>query len=353
MNKAIFFLFLSILPLLTLFANNDKVDKDFILVIDPGHGGHDFGAFRGKFFEKTINLNIALEFGKLVEHNMPDVKVIYTRKTDIAVPLQKRSEIANKAKANVFISIHVNSTSEKATDVSGVETYVLGHSSSASSLEVVKKENEVIQLEENYKQVYDGFDPSSFESYIIFEFLTNLHMKQSLDFANIMQNAMVQSQRKNRGARQGGLLVLKEASMPSILIELGFINNPKEASYLVSQDGQKKLAQTIYKAFKEYKLKNHKKKNEVFVIDNTKEKKQDEYENISYRVQFLISSKELNPKAPNFKNIPNVDYYKEDKIYKYTAGNTNNLQEIMKIQKEVRKYYKDAFVVKFSNGKRI
>lgn len=228
--------------------------KQFTVVIDPGHGGNDGGATRGKIKEKEINLAVALNLGKLIENSNSDVKVIYTRKTDIRTDLDKRSSIANKAKANLFISIHTNSTEDKVTSAKGADTYILGLARSKENMRVAQRENSVITLESNYKQKYEDFDPNSPESYIIFEFMTNKYMEQSLEFAGLVQNKFKNSaKRTDRGVRQAGFLVLRETACPSVLIELGFINNPDEAKYLNSAIGQRTMASAIYSAFNEYK----------------------------------------------------------------------------------------------------
>lgn len=240
-----------------LFLSSSAIsaaEDKFVVVIDAGHGGKDGGAVRGTYKEKEINLAVALTLGKLIEANMKDVKVIYTRKNDTFVDLYKRAEIANKAKANLFISIHTNSTAAKTTTASGADTYILGLARSDENLEVAKRENSVILLEDNYTKRYEGFDPKSPESNIIFEFMTNKYMDQSLQFASYTQNGFSKvARRVDRGVAQAGFLVLRESGMPSVLIELGFINNPTEAKYLSSSTGQRAMASAIYSGFEQYK----------------------------------------------------------------------------------------------------
>ena len=225
----------------------------FTLVIDPGHGGHDVGAM-GKFSkEKDINLRTALAFGKYVERNCSDVKVIYTRKTDVFVTLHGRAEIANKAKADLFISIHTNSLPGKKIS-RGLETYTLGMHRASDNLDVAKRENSVILVEKDYKKHYEGFDPNSSESYIIFEFLQDHNMAKSVELAKLVQsNVCSTANRPNKGVKQAGFLVLRETSMPSCLIELGFISTSDEEKILNTESEIDKMARGIYQAFVKYK----------------------------------------------------------------------------------------------------
>ena len=203
-------------------------DKDFVLVIDAGHGGHDPGAIGRISKEKNINLNVALKLGKLVEENCPDVKVIYTRQRDVFIPLDRRAQIANDAKADLFISIHTNSLAQNRT-VKGASTWTLGLAKSQANLEVAQRENAVILYENDYKTRYAGFNPNSAESYIIFEFMQDKYMEQSVHLASLVQKQFCHTcKRHDRGVHQAGFLVLKASAMPSILIELGFISTPEE-----------------------------------------------------------------------------------------------------------------------------
>ena len=229
--------------------------KKFTLVVDAGHGGHDTGAVGPLTNEKTINLNVALAFGRLVERNCPDVNVIYTRKTDVFIPLHTRADIANRNKADLFISVHTNAL-PKGRISRGMETYTLGMHRAADNQAVAKRENEVILYEKDYKQRYQGFDPNSSESYIMFEFMQDHNMAQSVELAKFVQKRTCASAgRQNKGVKQAGFLVLRETSMPSCLIELGFISTPDEERFLHSADGVSRLAQGIYQAFLDYKLK--------------------------------------------------------------------------------------------------
>lgn len=225
----------------------------YTLVIDAGHGGKDPGAISKIGKEKNINLAVALAFGKLVEQNCKDVKVVYTRKMDVFVELNERANIANRAKADLFISIHTNSTAAK-VGPRGTETYTLGMHRAAENLAVAKRENSVITLENDYKQKYEGFDPNSSESYIIFELIQDKNMESSVNLAALIQKQFrTTAGRVDKGVHQAGFLVLRATSMPSVLIELGYINNPSEASYLTSTAGVNALAKSIYNAFVAYK----------------------------------------------------------------------------------------------------
>ena len=228
-------------------------DRRFTLVIDAGHGGNDAGA-RGKISkEKNINLSVALAFGRYVERNCPDVKVVYTRKTDVFVPLHERANIANRAKADLFVSIHTNAL-PKGKVARGMETYTLGMHRAADNLDVAKRENSVILFESDYKQHYEGFDPNSSESYIMFEFLQDRNMAQSVELARLVQRrTCAETGRADKGVKQAGFLVLRETSMPSCLIELGFITTADEERYLNTSSGVDAMARGIYKAFVDYK----------------------------------------------------------------------------------------------------
>ncbi len=225
----------------------------YTLVIDAGHGGKDPGAQSKTAKEKNINLAVALAFGKLVEQNFKDVKVVYTRKTDVFVELDERANIANRAKADLFISIHTNATAAK-VGPQGTETYTLGMHRAADNLAVAKRENSVITLEKGYEEKYEGFDPNSSESYIIFELMQDMNMESSVKLAGLIQKQFRNTAKRiDKGVHQAGFLVLRATSMPSVLIELGYINNPNEAAYLTSTAGVNALAKSIYNAFVAYK----------------------------------------------------------------------------------------------------
>jgi len=228
-------------------------DGRFTLVIDPGHGGHDAGAIGAISKEKDINLNIALAFGRYVERNLPDVNVIYTRKTDVFIPLHQRADIANKAKADLFISVHTNSVAS-GRYVKGFQVYTLGMHRAKANLDVAMRENGVISMEKGYQQTYQGFDPNSSESYIMFEFMQNANMERSVELARMIQNSVCSTAgRIDKGVHQAGFLVLRESFMPGCLIELGFITAADEEEYLNSSNGIDAMAKGIYNAFVQYK----------------------------------------------------------------------------------------------------
>ena len=230
-------------------------DRKFTVVIDPGHGGKDPGAVGSSSKEKDIVLAVGLKLGKLIESNYPDVKVIYTRQNDRFVELNKRAEIANKAHANLFISLHCNALDRRRTSPQGVETFVLGLHRSKDNLDVAKTENSVIMYEEDYSVKYEGFNPNEPESYIIFEFMANEFLDRSVYFASMVQNQLVSNSRRvNRNVRQAGFLVLREVAMPSVLVELGYISNREEERYLKSEAGQISLAASTIDGLDDFEL---------------------------------------------------------------------------------------------------
>lgn len=221
------------------------------VVIDPGHGGHDTGCIGAISKEKQVALDIALRVGAYIEANCPNVKVIYTRKTDVFIPLIDRARIANNAKADLFISIHCNASKNKTAY--GTETFSMGLHVANANLDVARRENAVILLEEDYEANYEGFDPNSPEAYIIFSLYQNVNLDKSLSIAAKVQEKFEKLERINRGVKQAGFLVLYKTNMPSILIETGFLTNRDEEKYMNSEEGQDSIASSIYEAFLEYK----------------------------------------------------------------------------------------------------
>lgn len=337
-------------------AQNSK----FTVVIDPGHGGKDPGAVGSASREKEIVLAVGRKLGQLIGDNHPDVEVLYTRSSDQFVALDKRAAIANKAHADLFISIHCNALDRKRTSPQGVETFVLGLHRSKDNLDVAKAENAVIMYEDDYSVKYEGFNPNEPESYIIFEFMANEFLDQSVYLATLVQNQLVSnSKRVNRNVRQAGFLVLREVAMPSILVELGYISNRQDEKYLKSESGQTSLARSLYNGFRDYK-REHDKKSVVFT--NADSRRKETNTNASsgsgddgkeYRVQFLTASHKYDNQASIFKGLSPVDFYTDGSLYKYTYGSTTSPEEIKKILREVHEKFKDAFIVEFLDGQRV
>lgn len=374
--------------------------KTFTLVIDAGHGGHDAGAV-GKFSkEKNINLNVALEFGRLVERNNPDVKVIYTRKTDVFIPLQERANIANRAKADLFISIHTNSL-PAGRIAYGAETYTLGMARAQANLDVAKRENSVILYEKDYKQRYSDFDPNQAESYIIFEFMQDQYMKQSVNLARCIQRSYVKNAgRRDKGVHQAGFLVLRNTSMPSVLTELGFISTPEEEQFLNSEEGIRRMGASIYAGFIAYKndqenprtiiqpfkpsnpeddvkkvnsdkttdtpspkVSNDKRANDSSTPrevqkpqGSTKDSAKKEIHTDGkpvYKVQIFAVNRRLRAGSQQFKGLTDTDYYEENGLVKYTYGESTQYSEILKKRREVLDKFPQAFIVAFVDGERI
>lgn len=340
----------------------NTINDRFIVVIDPGHGGNDPGAIGTRGKEKNINLNVARKLGRLIEDNCNDTKVVYTRKSDIFVPLHRRAEIANNAKANLFISIHTNAVAKKNSYVKGTETYTLGLHRTEENLEVAKKENSVILIEDDYKQRYAGFNPNSSESYIIFEFMQDKNMSQSVNFATLIQQNFKGYNRIDKGVHQAGFLVLRETSMPSVLIELGYISNPSEETYLLSDKGTTDLANAIYRAFINYKG-NSSKIKPTTVTSNTRQEittpKEEEEETketskIKFKIQILASDRVLPQNSRQFKGLNPVSWYKENGLIKYTYAEDEDYNKILKIKRKiVDPKFKDAFIIAFKNDTKI
>ena len=363
-NKLLNFLlplFCALLLSSGLLAQNST----FVLVIDPGHGGSDPGAVGSVAKEKNINLAVALEVGKLIEKEHSDVKVFYTRKTDKYLALDERATFANDKKADLFISIHTNSAKNKTAY--GAETFTLGLAKSEANMAVAMRENSVMLLEEDYKTKYKGFDPTSVDSYIMFEFMQDKYIDQSLEFATFTQEQFTNyCKRRDRGVRQAGFLVLHQTAAPSVLIELGFISNKEEEKYLNSKDGQLKMAAAISKAFSTYKHNHDKKSGKAMNVINPQENSEvtqveraiivnDEpnKSTLVFKVQLFAKSTQLQPNAPEFKGIKDTDCYEENGLYKYTAGNETEYRKIIALKEEINNKFPDAFVIAFFEGKKI
>ena len=344
------------------------------VVIDPGHGGRDYGAIGRLGKEKDINLAIALKLGHLIETNLPDVKVIYTRTEDVFIGLDERSQIANENGADLFISIHCNSNTNRTPY--GAETYVMGHHRSKENLEVAMRENAVITYEEDYTTKYEGYDPNSEESFIIFNLIQSSFEGLSLGMAAMVQDEFRErARRKDRGVKQAGFLVLWKVSMPSVLLEVGFISNPKEEEFLLSESGQDYIASAIFRAFRKYKEDVESRSSfmaqttfnqsfdstssdETSTISSQWSDKQNNpilssHKGIRYMVQIAASSRQTSTEPQYFKGLKGVQEYKADGIYKYVVGSKLNYAEIVEYCQKIRELFPDAFVVAFENGNQI
>jgi len=346
--------------------NNGTIAGLKKVVIDPGHGGIDPGAI-GKFSkEKDIVLSVALKLGDLIKKNYPDVEVIFTRTTDEFIPLYQRAEIANKSKANLFISIHCNSTSSSKNSY-GVETWVLGESKAEENFEVAKKENSVILLEEDYNTRYEGFDPNSPESYILLAVMQRAHLKNSIQMAQYIQNNIkIKTNLYDRSVKQAGFLVLAKTAMPSVLVEIGFISNPDEEKYLNSEKGQYEIAESIFEAFKQYKIyvdnhtlpslaknyinENNSNSKDIDTIKNNKKYTKNN-DIIEYKIQILASKTPISPKHKIFKEFDNIEEIYFNGFYKYTINSDTNYTNTLNNLKEIRKKIPDAFIIATKNGK--
>lgn len=342
-------------------AQKKGKEKPFTVVIDPGHGGVDPGALGRKSKEKDINMNVSKLLASMIDDKYPEVKVIFTRTTDVKIPLVQRADIANKANADLFISIHSNASKSKTAN--GCETFTLGAGSSVEAKAAAMYENEVILSEDNFEEIYKGFDPRSSESYIIFELIRNHDMELSAEIAQMVQVGMVkESKLTNRGVSSAGFLVLHRTVMPSILVELGFITNSKDENLIASKEGQKKLAKGIFEGFSKYYeiygQKKEKSNNKPVVKTNESKtntavpQKEVSMDKPVFKLQIFASSSKLAPGDKRFKG-EKAQYYTENGVYKYTIGESNSYEEIQQIKKNLSEKFKEAFVVAFLNGKKI
>lgn len=341
---------IGLLALLISVATSALSAEVFTVVIDPGHGGKDPGALGTIVREKDIVLDVGLRLGKAIQAKHPDVKVIYTRDTDVFIPLQNRANIANKAKADLFISIHADWAPNKTAK--GASTFTLGQNRSKENLEIAKRENSVILLEEDYQQRYEGFDPNSAESYIMFQFMQDNYMNQSIHFASTLQQRFIANGRADRGVRQDVFLVLRNTSMPSVLVELGFLTNPEEERFLSSQSGRQKLANSILDAFTAFKTEYDQKNGLKNENGSQATSTQADPSGLVYRVQTMLSPSALPARDSRFKGIK-MDHYVEKGYYKYTVGAFSSFHRANEKRKELSKQFPDAFVVSFLNGERI
>ena len=385
---------------MTSFAAN----RNFTLVIDAGHGGHDAGARGAISMEKNINLSVALQFGRYVEKYMPEVRVIYTRKTDKFVSLIERANIANRANADLFISVHTNAL-PAGKIARGFETYTLGMHRAKDNLDVAMRENSVISMEKDYKQIYQGFDPKSSESYIIFEFIQGKNMERSVELARMIQRKVCDNaNRPDKGVHQAGFLVLRETSMPSCLIELGFITTPDEERILNNSDRVNEIAKSIYDGFAQYRNKYDKRvtvpyrplqsgdveelkeqesqhqvepqrKNEaqkkVEVLKKTEalkrtepqkktevqkrvvaQKKPEPKDAPVFKLQIFVSDRILRKGDAHFKGETDYESFREGNLVKYTMGASSNYNEVYRLRKSLQEKFPEAFIIAFKNGQK-
>ncbi|SEH66046.1 N-acetylmuramoyl-L-alanine amidase [Paenimyroides aquimaris] len=351
--------------------------QKFKVVLDPGHGAHDFGAVRGNYAEKKIVLDVALKVGELLKKDK-NIDLVYTRKTDVFLELRERTEIANREKADIFVSIHANAVAN-APSATGTETYVMGMSKNASNLEVAKKENAVITLEENYETHYAGYDPSRPESLIGLTLMQEQFITQSIELASKVQTRFTNdANRKNRGVKQAPYLVLHGAFMPSILIEMGFLSNSEEGAYLNSEEGKNEMARSIANAIIDYKKQHHSASENIPAKEEKQVPKEEPKkvekpvepaktssidaskpavvtkEGVLFRVQVVASSKNVELNAANFKGLDNITMLKEGTMYKYFYNETtdyNHARKALEVAKN--KGYTSAFLVAYKNGKKI
>lgn len=341
----------------------------FKVTLDAGHGAHDFGAVYNGRVEKNVNLELVLKVGKLLEQN-PKIDVIYTRKTDVFIDLIERANIANRADANIFVSIHCNAN--KNTAASGTETYVMGMSKVASNLEAAKKENSVITLEKDYKQKYEGFDPNSPETMIGMTLMAEEYLDNSISLASKIEERFgaLGKVLRHGGVKQAPFMVLHKAYMPRVLIETGFISNPVEGASLVSEEGQNEIAQAIANAIISYKKeyfdgdstdnsvekpkKDTPSKPTAEIIPTKKAVIDSNSVGTIFKVQLSASAKKIKLKPSNFKGLKNISMESGTKIYRYMYGETTDYDTAKKLLQEAKsKGYDSAYLIAFKNGEKI
>jgi N-acetylmuramoyl-L-alanine amidase len=384
----------------TVFAAN------FTVTIDAGHGGKDPGAIGSFAKEKSINLAVALKVGKLIESRYSDVRVVYTRKTDVFIPLEERAAIANNAHSNLFLCIHTNSS--LSPSASGAETYTLGLAKTQANMNVARRENAVILLEDNYKQKYQGFNPNSTDSYIMFEYMQDKYIDRSVQFASDIQTQFSQkANRADRGVRQAGFWVLHRTSMPAVLVEVGYVSNRNEEEFISSEGGQQRLAESIVTAFGKFKHEHDRRSGKMLVsavredtvaVKHSEEQssKQDSIrpetarqepekrkkrkktqpvaaevpqtevaakkdqpksevntDALTFKVQFFTSPTKLKKHSPKLKGIENAAFYREQSAYKYTTAESADYNQVVNSFRQILKSFPDAFIVAFKGEQKV
>jgi N-acetylmuramoyl-L-alanine amidase len=352
----LFFLFITALNI-SSSASGIKYEKNRVIVIDAGHGGKDPGALGAFSREKDINLAIALKTGEYIEQNIRNVTVIYTRKDDSTVELIDRPKIANKANADLFISIHTNSTNSK--KVMGAETWIMGHAKDEANLEVAMKENSAMLLEDDNSTKYEGFDPKSSESYIIFSLTQNVFQDQSADLASKIQTQFRERVNRNdRSVKQSGFWVLYNTKMPSVLVETGFITNPSEEKYLNSKEGQNYLASSICRACRDYLNEIDSKSGISWEKNQDSGQKSDTLSNLNsqaggiyFMVQVTTSVSKTEIKPENFKGLKDIVEINAKDRFKYASGSFTDYSDAVNYRKKIETFYPDAFVIAVKDNK--
>jgi len=346
------YLLVSFLFIFSVYAFPQKSTDKFVVVLDAGHGGHDPGNIGNGYREKNIALKIILLVGKELEKH-ENIEVIYTRKKDVYLELHERAAIANKANADLFVSVHCDSWTK--SNVNGASTFVLGLHMNKANLEIAKKENSVIFLEENYEEKYKGFDPNSPESLIGLTLMQEDYLDQSILLAKHVQDNFVEKlERKNRGVKQAGFWVLHNTYMPSILVETGFLTNKKEGAYLNSKKGQGAMAKAIKNGVLSYKDDLNNGSSTVSITLENPENDDEVYSDITFKVQIAAGARKLETKPYNFKGLTGVSSESIGNGYKYFYGETSNYDEIKRHKEEaLEKGYTSCFIVAYKNGKRI
>lgn len=362
MRTTLKYLLVSFLVFLTTVASGQMASDKFVIMIDPGHGGRDSGTpgtGRYKTTEKDIALDVSLALGKMIEDELHFVDVIYTRTTDVFPTLKSRPVAANNKNADLFISIHCNAQPGRKGTAYGSETYVLGLHKTDANLEVAKRENSVIFLEEDYEENYKGFDPNSPESLIGLMIMQEDYLDQSIELASYIENEFKNTaKRKSRGVKQAGFWVLAQTYMPSVLVELGFLTHRQEEDFLNSRSGKKMMTKSLFNAVKRY-AEIWKEKNEgldlVTTDSNTNVETPSEiYQDVTFKVQIAASSRDLETKPFNFNGLEDLSKERTGKMYRYFYGATSDYNMIKQKKIEaIKKGYSTAFVVAFRNGERV
>lgn len=349
--KLALIIFIFSLSMTATFTGAAQASAPFKVVIDPGHGGKDFGCIGNIINEKTIVLDVAKRLGKIISDEYPEIKTIFTRRDDRFIELNERAAIANRENANLFISIHVNSIDKRTKgreNVHGASVYTLGLHRNDDNLAVAMRENSVIELEDDFTANYQGFDPNSSESYIIFELSQNLHLRQSIDFADAVQQELIShAGRADKGVRQSGFLVLRATSMPAVLIELDFICNRAAEEFMASENGREKCARSIANAFAAYYTKN-------YSVESARDIKvalaQDD--KIYYSIQILSCDAPLAKGDSRLKSYPDAKPYLHQNRHNYIVGEYATLLEAKKNLRKVHEEFGDAFIVKMKGNAR-